>query len=132
MRSVQVGADRRLATVTVDEPRPGPGQALIDVAHCGICGSDLHFRDVPELFPAGTVPGHELSGRIVAVGEGVEGWAVGARVCALPFGQCGECAGTPSSAQLGVELLRPFGQLMLVRSRRRSTCWPPAGSRPTS
>lgn len=92
MRSVEVGADRRLATVTVDEPQPGPGQALIEVAHCGICGSDLHFRDVPELFPAGTVPGHELSGRIVAVGEGVDGWAVGARVCALPFGQCGECA----------------------------------------
>jgi 2-desacetyl-2-hydroxyethyl bacteriochlorophyllide A dehydrogenase len=38
------------------------------------------------------VPGHELSGRIIAVGEGVDGWAVGARVCVLPFGQCGECA----------------------------------------
>jgi (R,R)-butanediol dehydrogenase/meso-butanediol dehydrogenase/diacetyl reductase len=92
MRSVEVGADRRLATVDADDPAPGPGQALIEVAHCGICGSDLHFRDVPELFPAGTVPGHELSGRIVAVGDGVEGWAVGTRVCALPFGQCGECA----------------------------------------
>ena len=92
MRSVEVGADRRLATVNGDDPAPGPGQALIEVAHCGICGSDLHFRDVPELFPAGTVPGHELSGRIVAVGDGVDGWAVGARVCALPFGQCGECA----------------------------------------
>lgn len=38
------------------------------------------------------VPGHELSGRIAAVGEGVDGWAVGTRVCVLPFGQCGECA----------------------------------------
>ena len=92
MRSVEVGADRRLTAVAVEEPKPGPGEALIAVAHCGICGSDLHFRDVPELFPAGTVPGHELSGRIVAVGEGVDGWAVGTRVCALPFGQCGECA----------------------------------------
>jgi 2-desacetyl-2-hydroxyethyl bacteriochlorophyllide A dehydrogenase len=92
VQSVEVGPDRRLHAVTVEEPRPGPGQALIEVAHCGICGSDLHFRDVPELFPAGTVPGHELSGRIVAVGEAVDGWAVGARVCALPFGQCGECA----------------------------------------
>jgi (R,R)-butanediol dehydrogenase / meso-butanediol dehydrogenase / diacetyl reductase len=92
MRSVEVGADRRLATVNADDPAPGPGQALIEVAHCGICGSDLHFRDVPELFPTGTVPGHELSGRIVAVGDGVDGWAVGARVCVLPFGQCGECA----------------------------------------
>lgn len=92
MRSVEVGPDRRLQAVTVDVPKPGPGQALIEVAHCGICGSDLHFRDVPELFPVGTVPGHELSGRIGAVGHGVDGWAVGARVCVLPFGQCGECA----------------------------------------
>jgi D-arabinose 1-dehydrogenase-like Zn-dependent alcohol dehydrogenase len=91
MRAVEVGADRRLAIVNADDPAPGPGQALIEVAHCGICGSDLHFRDVPELFPAGTVPGHELSGRIAAVGDGVDGWAVGTRVCALPFGQCGEC-----------------------------------------
>jgi (R,R)-butanediol dehydrogenase / meso-butanediol dehydrogenase / diacetyl reductase len=91
VRAVEVGADRRLAIVNADDPAPGPGQALIEVAHCGICGSDLHFRDVPELFPAGTVPGHELSGRIAAVGDGVDGWAVGTRVCALPFGQCGEC-----------------------------------------
>jgi (R,R)-butanediol dehydrogenase/meso-butanediol dehydrogenase/diacetyl reductase len=92
VRSVEVGADRRLTTVTVDEPQPGAGQALIQVAACGICGSDLHFRDVPELFPAGTVPGHEVSGRVAAVGAGVDGWTVGARVCVLPFGQCGECA----------------------------------------
>jgi (R,R)-butanediol dehydrogenase/meso-butanediol dehydrogenase/diacetyl reductase len=92
VRSIEVGSDRRLQAVSAAEPAPGPGQALIEVAHCGICGSDLHFRDVPELFPAGTVPGHELSGRIVAVGDNVDGWAVGARVCVLPFGQCGECA----------------------------------------
>jgi (R,R)-butanediol dehydrogenase/meso-butanediol dehydrogenase/diacetyl reductase len=92
VRSVEVGADRRLTAVGADGLAPGPGQALIAVAHCGICGSDLHFRDVPELFPAGTVPGHELSGRIVAVGEGVDSWAAGTRVCVLPFAQCGECA----------------------------------------
>jgi (R,R)-butanediol dehydrogenase/meso-butanediol dehydrogenase/diacetyl reductase len=88
---VQVGPDRRLVSVSAEEPALGPGQVLIEVAHCGICGSDLHFRDVPELFPAGTVPGHEVSGRIEAVGEDVDGWAVGARVCVLPFAQCGEC-----------------------------------------
>jgi (R,R)-butanediol dehydrogenase/meso-butanediol dehydrogenase/diacetyl reductase len=92
MRSVEVGSDRRLITTTADEPEPGPRQALVQVAHCGICGSDLHFRDVPALFPAGTVPGHELSGRIVALGAQVEGWSVGTRVCVLPFAQCGECA----------------------------------------
>jgi (R,R)-butanediol dehydrogenase/meso-butanediol dehydrogenase/diacetyl reductase len=47
---------------------------------------------VPELFPAGTIPGHEFSGHIVGVGDGVRGWSTGDRVCVLPFGQCGECA----------------------------------------
>jgi (R,R)-butanediol dehydrogenase / meso-butanediol dehydrogenase / diacetyl reductase len=90
--AVKVDEDRRLVAVERPAPEPGPGQALIEVAYCGICGSDLHFRDVPELFPAGTVPGHEFSGRIVGVGDGVHGWSPGDRVCVLPFGQCGECA----------------------------------------
>lgn len=92
VRAVKVADDRRLVAVDEPEPEPGPGQALVAVAYCGICGSDLHFRDVPELFPAGTVPGHEFSGRIVSVGDGVRGWSAGDRVCVLPFGQCGECA----------------------------------------
>jgi len=92
VRAVEVAEDRRLVTVELPAPEPGPGQALVDVACCGICGSDLHFREVPELFPAGTIPGHEFSGRIVAVGDGVAGWSAGDRVCVLPFGQCGECA----------------------------------------
>lgn len=91
MRAVTVAEDRRLVAIDSAAPEPGPGQVLLDVAYCGICGSDLHFRDVPELFPAGTVPGHEFSGRIAAVGSGVDGWSVGDRVCVLPFGQCGEC-----------------------------------------
>ena len=92
MRAVTVAEDRRLVAVDRPAPEPGPGQVLVEVSYCGICGSDLHFREVPELFPAGTVPGHEFSGRIVAVGEGVDGWSAGHRVCVLPFGQCGECA----------------------------------------
>ena len=92
MRAVEVAPDRRLVCIERDDPAPGPGQALVQVAACGICGSDLHFRDVPELFPAGTVPGHELSGRVLALGPEASGdWAIGDRVCVLPFGQCGEC-----------------------------------------
>lgn len=92
MRAVKVAEDRRLVAVECRAPEPGPGQVLVEVSYCGICGSDLHFRDVPELFPAGTVPGHEFSGRIIAVGDRVRGWSAGNRVCVLPFGQCGECA----------------------------------------
>lgn len=92
MRAVKVAEDRRLVAIECPAPEPGPGQALVEVAYCGICGSDLHFRDVPELFPAGTVPGHEFSGRVIGVGSGVHAWSAGDRVCVLPFGQCGECA----------------------------------------
>ncbi len=92
MRAVKVADDRRLVVVERPAPEPEPHQVLIDVSYCGICGSDVHFRDVPDLFPPGTVPGHEFSGRIVTVGAGVRGWSPGDRVCVLPFGQCGECA----------------------------------------
>jgi 2-desacetyl-2-hydroxyethyl bacteriochlorophyllide A dehydrogenase len=92
VRAVEVAEDRSLVVVERPWPEPGPGQVTVDVALCGICGSDLHFRDVPALFPAGTVPGHELAGSVAAVGAGVTGWRAGDRVCVLPFAQCGECA----------------------------------------
>jgi D-arabinose 1-dehydrogenase-like Zn-dependent alcohol dehydrogenase len=76
VRSVEVAEDRRLMVVDRPRPEPGPGEVAVDVAFCGICGSDLHFRDVPALFPAGTVPGHELSGRVGVVGAGVTDWSI--------------------------------------------------------
>jgi (R,R)-butanediol dehydrogenase/meso-butanediol dehydrogenase/diacetyl reductase len=91
MRAVAIAADRSLVTVGMAQPRPGEGQVLVEVSYCGICGSDLHFRDIPQLFPEGTIPGHELSGRVVGLGGGVAAWRLGERVTVLPFGQCGEC-----------------------------------------
>jgi (R,R)-butanediol dehydrogenase/meso-butanediol dehydrogenase/diacetyl reductase len=99
VRAVEVGEDRCLRVVERPAPEPAAGQVVVDVAYCGICGSDLHFRDVPALFPAGTVPGHELSGTIAALGAGVSGWSTGDRICVLPFGQCGECAACLGGAE---------------------------------
>jgi (R,R)-butanediol dehydrogenase/meso-butanediol dehydrogenase/diacetyl reductase len=129
VRVVEVGADRGLVTVERELAQPGPGQVLLDVAFCGICGSDLHFRDVPELFPAGTVPGHELSGRVAELGPGVTGWDVGDRVSVLPFAQCGECerclAGeeqvcpyaVPNGVGLGTGRAGAYAQRMLADAR---------------
>jgi threonine dehydrogenase-like Zn-dependent dehydrogenase len=69
-------------------PQPGPGEVLVAVKACGICGSDLHmFRDnsyrdklVRETPEGYAVPGHEFAGTIEALGEGVEGWSIGDRV----------------------------------------------------
>jgi (R,R)-butanediol dehydrogenase/meso-butanediol dehydrogenase/diacetyl reductase len=71
-------------------PRPGPGELLLEVSHCGICGSDLHF-----LVEWGTahnvVEGHEFSGTVAEVGEGVSGWKPGDRAIGGPGQKCGEC-----------------------------------------
>ncbi len=80
-----------LKTAEIPSPRPGPGQLLLDVAACGICGSDLHAYQVG-LYPQGMVPGHEFSGTVAAVGEGVDGdWGVGDRVISLGALVCGRC-----------------------------------------
>jgi (R,R)-butanediol dehydrogenase/meso-butanediol dehydrogenase/diacetyl reductase len=80
-------------TVTVEHlpvPRPGPGQVLLEVSHCGICGSDLHFV-MEDWGRPGSVHGHEYSALIAAVGLGVEGWAVGDAVIGGPDPGCGAC-----------------------------------------
>lgn len=90
MRAVQITEQRGLAEGEVPDPEPGAGEVLVDVAFCGICGSDLHMLPSPALAP-GTVMGHEFSGRVSAVGEGVSDWNEGDRVAVLPGTPCGEC-----------------------------------------
>jgi threonine dehydrogenase-like Zn-dependent dehydrogenase len=97
---------RRPGEVVVEErpvPRPGAGQVLVETDHCGICGSDIHqlldgWGDKP-----GLVAGHEFSGTIVAVGDGVEGWQLGEVVVAGPSPRCGHCRrcreGKPSQCE---------------------------------
>ena len=84
MRVVAVGPGQTLEVREVDEPAPEEGGVVIDVAACGICGSDLHMLPSGVL-PEGAVLGHELAGTIAATGPGVEGWAEGDRVCVYPF-----------------------------------------------
>ena len=66
-------------------PDPGPGDVLVEVAYCGVCGSDLHIM-IEGWGKPGTVGGHEYSGVVAAVGDGVTSWAPGRRrgVRALP------------------------------------------------
>jgi L-iditol 2-dehydrogenase len=73
-------------------PSPGAGEALVEVAACGICGSDLHaFRGEHPLVIYPVTPGHEFSGTVTAVGEGVDPGMAGRRVCVEPSLFCGEC-----------------------------------------
>src|SRR5690606_776350 len=74
-------AEQPLRLVERPVPQPNPGQLLIAVAACGVCRTDLHVVDGELPDPKlPLVPGHEIVGRVVEIGAGVTGFAVGDRV----------------------------------------------------
>ncbi len=77
----------------VEEPTLGPGDILVKVKACGICGSDIHlYKSGPNtLNPQAHIMGHEFSGEVVEVGSRVEGIRAGQRVVIGGFEACGEC-----------------------------------------
>ncbi|HXW23823.1 MAG TPA: zinc-dependent alcohol dehydrogenase family protein [Xanthobacteraceae bacterium] len=74
-------------------PAPGTGEVLVEIAACGVCRTDLHVVDGELPDPAlPLVPGHEIVGRVAALGPGVAGLALGARVGVPWLGAtCGMC-----------------------------------------
>jgi L-iditol 2-dehydrogenase len=90
MRAVVYRGINDMRVETVPVPTIGPGELLIKVATCGICGTDLkkiHMgsHSAPRIF------GHEMAGTIVQVGEGVTSFALGERVMTFHHVPCGEC-----------------------------------------
>jgi len=76
---------------TIVVPDPGPGEALVDVAACGVCHTDLHYREggINDDFPF--LLGHEASGTVAAVGDGVTDVAPGDFVILNWRAVCGQC-----------------------------------------
>lgn len=89
MRAVRLLDAHLLELEEVPEPEAMPGEVVIQVDGCGICGSDLSSYKVG-LF-AGTVPGHELAGTVHAVGDGVALWQAGDTAVIDPKIPCGSC-----------------------------------------
>jgi len=82
--------DGEMAVRELAVPPLGPHEALVEVSHCGICGTDLHL--VLERYARpDSVLGHEWAGTIAARGSDVQGWEIGARVVQNPTPGCGEC-----------------------------------------
>jgi L-iditol 2-dehydrogenase len=103
MRAVVYRGVNDMRVETVPVPEIGPGELLIKVATCGICGTDLKkihtgSHSAPRIF------GHEMSGTIVKVGEDVTRFALGERVVVhhhVPCGDCYNCRkGTPTQCEL--------------------------------
>jgi S-(hydroxymethyl)mycothiol dehydrogenase len=92
VRGVVAGAKGAGVTVeTILVPDPGPGEALIDVLACGVCHTDLHYREgaINDDFPF--FLGHEAAGRVASVGDGVDNVAEGDFVILAWRAPCGTC-----------------------------------------
>ncbi|WP_261163818.1 alcohol dehydrogenase catalytic domain-containing protein [Microbacterium sp. Marseille-Q6965] len=117
MRAALFHAKEDVRVEEVEEPTPGPGQVKLRNGYAGICGSDLHIYYAPDAAGVdmnhphpltGAMPpqilGHEFSGTIVEVGDGVEGFAPGDNVAVWPIYNCGECAacrrGMPNACRM--------------------------------
>jgi len=91
---MKVGAyigDATMGVIEVDEPAaPKAGEVQVEVAFCGVCGSDLH-QVQHQLVEPNTVMGHEFSAVVRSSGEGADRFAPGTRVAVRPFLSCGGC-----------------------------------------
>jgi len=91
-------------------PRPGPGEVLLRIRHIGVCGSDVHVfggRHPFTTYPV--IQGHECSGRVAELGEGVAGFAPGDPVTFVPQLVCGRCAGCRRGDYHICEELKVYG-----------------------
>jgi propanol-preferring alcohol dehydrogenase len=83
-----------LRLATFPDPQPGPGEVLIRVGACAACRTDLQICEGdlrPRMLPV--IPGHQVAGRIEAIGPGVDDWAPGDRAGVTWLaGTCGTCA----------------------------------------
>lgn len=103
MRAAVFEGEGRLVVREVADPTPGPGEVLVEVEACGICGSDVQVINVPPGHPSSppVVLGHEFVGRVRSAGPGVGEALVGTRVVVDPDPKCGRCdpcrAGRPAN-----------------------------------
>jgi propanol-preferring alcohol dehydrogenase len=102
MQAMVLEAPRQpLERRTVRRPEPGPGQVLIKVAACAVCRTDLHVVDGDLREPKlPVIPGHEIVGRVVMAGDGVDRFRPGDRVGVPWLGwTCGVCRYCRSGAE---------------------------------
>lgn len=85
--------DKKFSVEQIEAQEPCAGEVQIDVAYCGICGTDLHvyLGHMDARVGNRRVIGHEMSGTISKVGEGVNQFEIGQRIVVRPLEHCGDC-----------------------------------------
>ena len=91
MQAVVVREPGLVEVTTVPDPTPGDNEVVVEVASCGLCGTDLHIVDGELPYPLPVTPGHEFAGTIVALGRDASSFRVGDRVAVDPNMPCGHC-----------------------------------------
>jgi len=91
MKAAVIEAPGRMVLREVPDSHPGPGEVVVSVALTGLCGTDLHIYagEYDAVYPI--IPGHEVVGTLVEVGEGVADLTPGLRVGFDPNISCGQC-----------------------------------------
>jgi len=93
MKAAYYTGDRSFRLEDIEPVAPGAGEVQVDVAFCGICGTDLHayLGHMDARIGHHRIIGHEMSGRVAALGEGVTGLAIGDAMVVRPLAHCGAC-----------------------------------------
>ncbi|SMD19761.1 zinc-dependent alcohol dehydrogenase family protein [Lentzea albidocapillata] len=91
MKAAVITGVGSVEVTTVDDPKCGPREVVVDVAACGLCGTDLHILQGEFAPTLPVVPGHEFAGTIVEIGSQVGELKVGDRVAVDPSLYCYEC-----------------------------------------
>lgn len=129
MQALVLRGVREIAIEELPEPRPEAGEVLIEVAHCCVCGSDLHGYLGHSPRRTASLPlvmGHEFTGHVAGLGAGVEGLAADQPVVVQPVVVCGQCracqAGKtnicPHMQILGIEQPGAFARFVCVPADR--------------
>jgi 2-desacetyl-2-hydroxyethyl bacteriochlorophyllide A dehydrogenase len=91
MRAALIEAPGKVTVTTVPDPTPGPRDVVVEVAVCGLCGTDLHILQGEFAPTLPVIPGHEFAGEVVGVGSKVTELSIGDRVAVDPSLPCHEC-----------------------------------------
>lgn len=128
MRGVRAIGPGSVAVEEMPRPEPGPGEVVVAIRSCGICGSDLHWWH-GELPAPHVCPGHEIAGVVADVGTGVTSLRAGDRVALEGIASCGVCrwclAGTYNYCRqigmLGITIPGGFADYVALPARH---CFP--------